>query len=116
MRSSEETQHHERDLQRHHAGTRTGRTRDGAHQDNSYVDWIQAENVKRIEEFAFDAILAVAIGHWERKGGIINISYKSRTNDTQVVEIDRGRKSGHVNVLLVHRRALRSRRRFHLIG
>jgi len=61
-----------------------------------YTEWIKAEGVKLIEEFAFDDLNAVELGPWERKGGrgaVINIPYESLTNDTQLVEINPGGKS-----------------------
>ena len=66
------------------------------HKPDPYVDWIDREGVLRIEEFAFDDLLAVELGEWKRKGGkgaIINIPYESLTNDTQLVEIDPGGNS-----------------------
>ena len=66
------------------------------HKPDPYVDWIDREGVLRIEEFAFDDLLAVELGAWKRKGGkgaIINIPYESLTNDTQLVEIDPGGNS-----------------------
>ncbi len=61
-----------------------------------YTEWIKAEGVTLIEEFAFDDLNAVELGPWERKGGrgaVINIPYESLTNDTQLVEISPGGKS-----------------------
>jgi mannose-6-phosphate isomerase-like protein (cupin superfamily) len=63
------------------------------HKPDPYAEWIKAEGVKLIEEFAFDDLNAVGLGPWERKGGkgaIVNIPYESLTNDTQLVEINPG--------------------------
>ena len=56
-----------------------------------YADWLKAEGVKVIVDYAFDDIANVELGPWERKGGkgaVINIPYHVLTNDTHVVEIN----------------------------
>ena len=61
-----------------------------------YADWLKAEGVKVIVDYAFDDIANVELGPWERKGGkgaVINIPYHVLTNDTHIVEIDPGGKS-----------------------
>ena len=61
-----------------------------------YADWLKAEGVKVIVDYAFDDIAHVELGPWERKGGkgaVINIPYHVLTNDTHIVEIDPGGKS-----------------------
>ncbi len=63
---------------------------------DAYADWLKAEGVKVIVDYAFDDIADVELGPWERKGGkgaVINIPYHVLTNDTHVVEIDPGGKS-----------------------
>ena len=63
---------------------------------DAYADWLKAEGVKVIVDYAFDEIANVELGPWERKGGkgaVINIPYHVLTNDTHVVEIDPGGKS-----------------------
>ena len=63
---------------------------------DAYADWLKAEGVKVIVDYAFDDIANVELGPWERKGGkgaVINIPYHVLTNDTHVVEIDPGGKS-----------------------
>ena len=61
-----------------------------------YADWLKAEGVKVITDYAFDDIAAIELGPWERKGGkgaVINIPYHVLTNDTQIIEINPGGKS-----------------------
>ncbi len=61
-----------------------------------YADWLKAEGVKVIVDYAFDDIANVELGPWERKGGkgaVINIPYHVLTNDTHIVEIDPGGSS-----------------------
>ena len=61
-----------------------------------YAEWLKAEGVKVITDYAFDDIAAIELGPWERKGGkgaVINIPYHVLTNDTQIVEINPGSKS-----------------------
>ena len=63
---------------------------------DSYKDWLKAEGVKVIEDFAFEDMSKIELGPWERKGGkgaVINIPYHVLTNDSQIIEIDPGGKS-----------------------
>ena len=61
-----------------------------------YLDWIEAEGVKRIVDYKFPDLNDVELGDWERKGGkgaIINIPNGALPNDAHLVEIKPGGKS-----------------------
>ena len=61
-----------------------------------YLEWIEAEGVKRIEQYVFEDLSAVELGPWERKGGsgaIINIPIAAPPNDAHLIEIRPGGKS-----------------------
>ena len=63
---------------------------------DAYKDWLRAEGVKVIEDFAFTDLSSIELGPWERKGGkgaVINIPYHVLTNDTQIIEINPGGRS-----------------------
>lgn len=61
-----------------------------------YMDWINAQGVKLIIDFAFDDLNTLELSPWEAKGGsgaVINIPNRIVPNDAQVVEIKPGGKS-----------------------
>jgi mannose-6-phosphate isomerase-like protein (cupin superfamily) len=64
--------------------------------EDSYRSWLADEGVSIIEEYAFDDLLTIELGPWERKGGkgsVINIPYPMLINDSQLIEINPGGKS-----------------------
>ena len=64
--------------------------------EDAYKDWLEAEGVKVIVDFAFEDLSKIELGPWERKGGkgaVINIPYDTLTNDTHIVEISPGGRS-----------------------
>ena len=61
-----------------------------------YLDWIEAEGVKRIVDYKFPDLNDVELGDWERKGGkgaVVHIDNAHLRNDMHVVDIKPGCKS-----------------------
>jgi len=64
--------------------------------DDPYRDWLAGEGVEIIDEFAFEDLVTVPLGPWERKGGkgsVINIPYPMLINDAHLIEIRPGGQS-----------------------
>lgn len=63
---------------------------------DAYLNWIEAEGVKRIVDYTFADLNEVELSPWDRKGGsgaIITIPFDALPNDAHLVEIRPGGKS-----------------------